>query len=71
MPKLMTRNFAAGEWNHCSRKIRYPNKCAAVRAGKHLIRVQGATNISAYYCNYCGGWHVGRNRHAADEVPHA
>lgn len=48
-----------GERGHqaCGRKVRYATKSEALVKASRCIR-HGAPALSAYKCQYCGGWHL-------------
>lgn len=43
----------------CERKRRYDSEDAAWRAARSLRRAKAETNIEAYPCQHCRGYHVG------------
>jgi hypothetical protein len=40
-------------------KVRYSNRAGAEVAAAERSRESG-TELGAYACDYCGGWHMGR-----------
>ncbi len=49
----------ANERGRCTRKRRHPTEMHA-RAAIVAIRAEGnPSQLSAYSCSFCGGWHVG------------
>jgi hypothetical protein len=44
----------------CSRKVRHPRRKAARKAAR-ILRRRGVIGANAYYCEECGGWHVGKS----------
>lgn len=44
----------------CERKVRHETQAIAIAEAMRLRRRHGLSErISAYGCQYCGGWHVG------------
>jgi hypothetical protein len=41
-------------------KTRFPNQQEANRASLQ-VRLDHGTDVVAYECEYCGGWHLGTN----------
>jgi len=39
-------------------KVRYPTQAEAHKAG-FSYRLEHGSDLSAYECEYCGGWHLG------------
>ena len=48
----------------CARKTRYKNCKEASIMAKKAIKASGDTNIVAYHCRFCHGWHIGHNKYA-------
>jgi len=50
-------------WKHCERKKRYNSKKSAENNIKQLRKKKIIVGkIGCYYCEFCGGWHIGHDR---------
>jgi len=51
------RNMSRAEYKQCGKKTRYPDEADARKYAAHLSKVRGYP-IRAYYCKFCGGFHL-------------
>lgn len=56
----MTKNEIQHRARSCSGKARYPKRKAIAQAARKTKKTGMAH--TAYYCKYCGRWHVGKDK---------
>lgn len=62
----------ADRWNRqCGTKVRYSNRLCATREAA-ILEHSERTEINAYHCECCGGWHLGHasRRTGSQMSPH-